>query len=407
MNTGRHEHVCDSGKRWVVGLFCFGLAGIWGLDSKAETKTFRDDFEVSSYGDQTGSQNWSSNWIEYDPRGGGADSGNIKIRDGRLSLNDHPDSDSYPSILRCADLSTCDFATLSFEYDTSDHVDPDDRWRVQIRAHGGDWIVLDTFSGQVFGTAVYDISEYISAETCVRFQVENRFGGEGEYVYLEWVEIFSECKTKPEPEGSHNVRDDFDTSSYSQQDGRQNWSSDWIEADPRGGGAYSGNIKVRDGHLRLNDYPDSGSYPSISRCTDLSSCSGSATLSFKYGTSDYVDPDDRWSVQVKAQGGNWTVLDTFSGQVSGTAAYDISDFVSKETCVRFQVYHRFGGEGEYAYIEWVEISSECQMVPGPHDECSVRDGFDTSSYSNQDGTEYWSSDWVESDPRGGGLTLAA
>ena len=95
-------------------------------------------------------------------------------------------------------------------------------------------------------------------------------------------------------------------------------------------------MKVWDGHLAINDYPDSGTYPHISRCADLSNCD-SATLTFEYDTSISVVANDSWCVLVKAQGGRWTVLEVFSGQVSGTAKYDISDYISPETCVRFQI----------------------------------------------------------------------
>ena len=64
-------------------------------------------------------------------------------------------------------------------------------------------------------------------------------------------------------------RDNFSSESYSRNDGTLNWSGSWVESDPQGGGASDGNVQISNGFLKLNDYPDSGTYPSAHRCADL------------------------------------------------------------------------------------------------------------------------------------------
>ena len=53
------------------------------------------------------------------------------------------------------------------------------------------------------------------------------------------------------------VRDNFDTQSYGNNDGTNNWSGNWIEVDPFGGGPAGGQVRITGGgELRLEDRPN-------------------------------------------------------------------------------------------------------------------------------------------------------
>ncbi|MEO1087868.1 MAG: SdrD B-like domain-containing protein, partial [Acidobacteriota bacterium] len=66
------------------------------------------------------------------------------------------------------------------------------------------------------------------------------------------------------------VLDRFETSSFSNQDGRNDWSTDWIETDGGGAGPGAGNVLVTGGALSLDDLPDTGGQPGVEREVDLS-----------------------------------------------------------------------------------------------------------------------------------------
>ena len=79
--------------------------------------------------------------------------------------------------------------------------------------------------------------------------------------------------------GSGNLRDQFDTVSYSANDGSAVWTSDWVEFDDDGSAA-SGNIRVESGKLHLDD-DNEGLANYVYRSADLSSAV-TATFTFDY-----------------------------------------------------------------------------------------------------------------------------
>lgn len=95
------------------------------------------------------------------------------------------------------------------------------------------------------------------------------------------------------------VRDEFETTSFANNDGIGLWAGDWIENDPQTGGAgpSEGVVQVEFHALRLNDYPDTGGEPAATRSVDLS-LAVSATLSFDYVPSLTVDPEDAIAVEI-------------------------------------------------------------------------------------------------------------
>ncbi|MCG8462872.1 MAG: VWA domain-containing protein, partial [Holophagales bacterium] len=196
-------------------------------------------------------------------------------------------------------------------------------------------------------------------------------------------------------------RDNFDVPSFGNQDGTLDWSGDWLEDDPYGQGVGGGQVEVHGGLLTLEDRPDSGEEPGVQRSADLSNAQR-AVLSFRFITSQGVDPDDEVTVDVSSDGGtSWTVLEEIHG-IDGSGAfvrsYDITGFASEETRVRLRVTNKYGGEDEVFCLDWLEIAVECT-------ECTsrtVRDDFSRKSFANNDGPDPWTAQWQENDSAGAG-----
>jgi hypothetical protein len=200
------------------------------------------------------------------------------------------------------------------------------------------------------------------------------------------------------------VRDEFNAVSYTNNDGAVHWKDAWSEDDVSGLGPTSGNVLIVDGKLRLDDAPDTGTTPSVTREVDLSNNVTSATLSFDFCASPGVDIwQDAIAVEVSADGGNgYSMLEWINnvgGGQSGSKSYDISAYASAQTRVRFRIVDRYGGADEYFDIDNVQITYTGSATtytgfdPGSE---AARDEFNLVSYSGDDGTGRWKTDWIES-----------
>ena len=182
------------------------------------------------------------------------------------------------------------------------------------------------------------------------------------------------------------------------------FSGAWVEDDVAGAGPSSGNVTVSGGELLLNDQPDTGTEPSAARSMDLSQAA-SATFSFDFRTSSGVDTNDQITVDVSNDGGNTYVtleiFESFAGANSGSRSYDISPYTSSDTVIRFRVTNLYGGSDESFAVDNVQInyataSGSCAVDATVLTERTLRDEFNSTSYSNSDGTEDWSSaPWIE------------
>lgn len=155
------------------------------------------------------------------------------------------------------------------------------------------------------------------------------------------------------------VRDNFETRAYSNNDGTDNWSGDWIEDDVNNPGPTAGNVWITNGgELRLEDRPNTGTQPSLAREANLAGAT-IATLNFDWRTTSGVDTSDSAIIEVSANGGStWTTLENFtglSGSNSGSRSYDITAFASSNTQVRLRINNLYGGGGETFRLEYLEI----------------------------------------------------
>ncbi len=157
------------------------------------------------------------------------------------------------------------------------------------------------------------------------------------------------------------VRDNFETRSWSNNDGSEDWVGDWIEVDGNATppSPTSGNARITTGgELRLDDRPDTGGDPGVARQANLAGAT-SATLRFQWRTSPSIEASDSVVVEVSSNGGSsWTTLRNFTGLdggESGTDTYDITAFATANTQVRIRVNAFYGGWQEFFFVEFIEI----------------------------------------------------
>ncbi len=160
------------------------------------TETVRDEFNAVSFSNNDGTQVWAGDWVENDPEAGGVGptAGQVQIVDGKLRLDDRPDTGGQPSAARRVDLSGCvTSATFGFDFQTTSGVDNDDAVAVEVSSDGGaSYTVLETItgiSGATSGSRSFGISGFISAGTTIRFRVSNKYGAYNEYFVADNVQI--------------------------------------------------------------------------------------------------------------------------------------------------------------------------------------------------------------------------
>ena len=143
-----------------------------GLVNISAMSSVGDDFSNISYANNSGTINWTTDWIEFDKHGGSEMSGHLHV-DGvsqQLVLNV---GDSGEYIYRQVDLSGATTATLTFDYQNLLGVE--DTIALRISGNGGsNYTTVKTFSGsQNTGSdsASIDISGYIASDTRIQFYV--------------------------------------------------------------------------------------------------------------------------------------------------------------------------------------------------------------------------------------------
>ena len=138
---------------------------------------------------------------------------------------------------------------------------------------------------------------------------------------------------------SFTVRDNFDTASYSNNDGTANWSAGWIDSD---GSFSSGQIQVAGNALELNGAILSSS--SIEREANLAGAT-SLILSFDFNNQITLSTI---TLEVSSNGGgSYTQLaNSFAGG-SSNATFDITAFAAADTRIKFTVSGVLGGLGTF------------------------------------------------------------
>lgn len=166
-----------------------------------------------------------------------------------------------------------------------------------------------------------------------------------------WLTLFSVT--------GNNVRDNFGTASYNNNDGNNNWSAAWIETDAGGAGPSAGAIQITGGELRLQD--NVSGTPAIQREADLLGTPGlnlsAAFLEFDFRTSNNLEDSDDINVEVSNNGGgSWTTLETFENDDSGSRSYNITAFIANNTRVRFIIDQGYNDANEFFFVDNLRIN---------------------------------------------------
>jgi hypothetical protein len=182
-----------------------------------------------------------------------------------------------------------------------------------------------------------------------------------------WLTLF-DSNTADTTGAAASWADNFAAVSFANNNGTQNFTTNWIENNESVAGAAgpSGRIFVTGGVLRFNDFngaappPYVQHEPSAERELDLSGYT-SATLSFSFSVPTNNEKGDILVVEASPNGGTtWTTIDDVTGGIHGVAfsttrTYDISDFISSNTRIRFRVAYLLAGVSERVDIDNVLI----------------------------------------------------
>lgn len=423
------------------------------VNTVGDLTTSSDDFNAVTYANGITTMAWAGPWQEIGETDG-PETGDVAItrffggamQGLRLQRGDR-------GIQRHVDLGTVDQTTLTFTYRRKDFATAADAVAVQISANGGiTWTELNRLAGPASDAemqfASYDISAYTSEQTMLRLLTTPTLSDRARF-YVDKLEIHYTERAVDTTQFSHNVflplisteanttidtepierkvdiahlarnggnmtvRDEFGAISFNGNDGTQTWSNDWQEMNEYDGPsngrirAYSSSRCASGSCLRIGGDEVSLNNRGILREVNLSGASF-ATLSFSYRRYESDDEGGSIRVQVSGNGGaNWITLATYYLSTSDsshiTQSFDISSYIAANAQIRFL---GSGSEVEgYFYFDNIQIAYDGAGSGGNNTNggsgggsgttLTMRDEFDTKSYSGNNGTANWSSDWQE------------
>lgn len=177
--------------------------------------------------------------------------------------------------------------------------------------------------------------------------------------------------------GQQTYRDNFGSVSYSNNNGTNNFTGNWIESGDDNAAA-SGYIRITGGELRFRYLWSE----TIRRSANLTGAS-SATLSFDWQTSS-LESGETLVVQASSNGTTFTNLATYSGNTSGTESIDITTYISTNTTIRFRKGGgNWSGNDDTAYIDNFQIATiAAPVVPTMTvDDVAVNEGAGTATFT--------------------------
>ncbi len=315
------------------------------------TKVVRDDFNKLLFSNNDGPENWAGDWTESDGTPANPTAGNVIVNNGELRLQ----ATTASWARRIVNLSefTGESATLSFTWRTNPAVDAADQALVQVSPNGSAWTTLGTITGMTgaqSGSLSYSISNYISATTYIQFTTSTGYGA-GEYFAVDNVMVQASWGATVKA-----ATDNFASGNYT---GGSGWTGNWTEVDARGGGAGGGNVSINTQRLRIENRGTTNQ--SAQRTVDLSIPQGrqtTATLQFDFWTEAVYGSGETADVSISSDGGtSWTVLDTFTSNTTQTTKnYNILNWISANTTLRFRTLAIGSANGHYFYFDNVAIS---------------------------------------------------
>ncbi|MDH5470240.1 MAG: Ig-like domain-containing protein, partial [Gammaproteobacteria bacterium] len=209
------------------------------------------------------------------------------------------------------------------------------------------------------------------ANTSVRFVPDAGWNGTvtNGLTFHAWDQTSGTAGGTADLTSADTVLDQFNSVSYSSQDGTANWTSDWIEYNDDGSPVYvdsSDNIYISNNKLHVDNL-DGGSFSQVTRGFDLTGAT-SATLTIDYdGIREGTVGGDRFTVEVSDDGGTtWTLLEeviapgatTANMPFSGSLSYTLEGSVSltNDMVLRLAISAGFGGTNQHVNFDNVQVA---------------------------------------------------
>ena len=299
------KHLKKLGLTAIISLFYFNIGS-----AMAAEETVGDNFPTISYSQDSGSKNWSGNWIEVG-ESDGTSAGIARVRNDlcsgsggnclRLGVPSGSARETYSNkgVYRELDLTGATSATLSFVYRRA-HSRGNQTVVLSVY-DGTDWIDLDSYRINTHNTspisASFDISDYAASNTRVRFLATGNNAIIG--MYIDDIEIKYDLPTKLSVT-ANNISQKYEVSSYggSSQD-------------------KSGPVEIRDAGLSL--FLEGNRWQKID-------------LTYTVTENTVIEFDFQSTVQGEVQGlgfdDDLTISSNRSFKVYGTQNWGISDFAT-------------------------------------------------------------------------------
>lgn len=195
------------------------LLGLFSLTLSAQTSIASEDWANSNYTTGIG---WTGDWIENDDDTSPS-TGKISITSTELQFTGAASGSDAASILRKIDLSPYSSAQLSFDYRGSGLVETNDYVYLEYSINNGvDWLILDTFQGNVADAGnivmspgqVENTGSYIKAipvsggaDTYIRFRSQISYFDE--FLFIDNIEISASITPNNDIDGD-GITDDID-----------------------------------------------------------------------------------------------------------------------------------------------------------------------------------------------------
>lgn len=240
-------------------------------------------------------------------------------------------------------------------------------FQIEMRFNGKlriTWLNIDAPDGLIGLSDGYGLSPYFRESDLSEYDLCNfpaDLNGDIDVDFADFDIFAAYWRNHYDPGGNWVVRDEFNTVSYSGNDGTQNWTNDWQESG-ESDGPSRGLLRVVANRMRIG-HTDEEAHQPTRRLTREANLSGatSATLTYDYQAVNH-DDDGSVRVQVSGNGGlNWNTLATYRYNAgSGSASFDITPYISSNTQISFKLRSEIA---MYLYVDNVQI--EYSREPRP------------------------------------------
>ncbi|MBV1928810.1 MAG: DUF4347 domain-containing protein, partial [Gammaproteobacteria bacterium] len=353
-----------------------------GSDGSFYSETLEDNFNTASYSNSggVGDVSWATSWIEVNDDNNVA-SGTFQISSNQLQMS----GEAGEYIYRSVDLSSVNSAIVTFDYNNTldDSVlFGDEVIEFQIRTGASSWATIKTFnegnngSGTITVTAA-QMSGYLAVDTQFRFFVDNDGNGGGDYLKVDNFKI------------AYDFNDVAGESAFSAASFSSGISVYPLTAPTLAGANDLSNIDE-------DDTSNSGTLISGLISGQISDSFADALEGIAITAVD--NTNGTW--QYTTDGSSWSAISVTSPATTLLLASDGNN------SVRFVPDADWNGTvtDGITFYAWDQSSGTDGGTVDLYTTMTVRDNFNTVSYSNNDGTaaQGWSTDWIESDQSGGG-----